>query len=103
MKHNTLQIIIVSALFFAAPRNALNADEPATIDYNQQIAPLLRTYCAACHNADDREGKLALDSYAGLLKGGERGSVVNAGHSELSRLVRGAQRRRQTGDATRRQ
>ncbi|MEQ8790111.1 MAG: c-type cytochrome domain-containing protein [Pirellulaceae bacterium] len=78
-------------LLFLLVCSAAMADAPMTqqaVDYNQQVAPLLRKYCSACHNADDREGGLALDSYAALLKGGEHGAVVTAEHSDVSRLVR---------------
>jgi len=57
-------------------------------DFNRDVAPILRKYCAGCHNADDAEGKLALDSYAGVLRGGEHGAVVTPGHANVSRLLR---------------
>lgn len=75
-------------LLFGSWASTEAAEGPAAVDYNQQVAPLLRKYCSACHNADDREGGLALDSYAGILKGGEHGTVVTVEHSDLSRLVR---------------
>jgi hypothetical protein len=75
--------LVACSIAFAEP--SANA-EP--VDYARHVAPLLRKYCSACHNADDREGGLVLDSYAALLKGGEHGSVVTAEHADLSRLVR---------------
>ncbi len=57
-------------------------------DYNQHIAPLLAKYCVACHNADDREGKLSLESFAQLQQGGAHGPALLAGDSRASRLVR---------------
>ncbi|REJ67794.1 MAG: hypothetical protein DWQ31_10455 [Planctomycetota bacterium] len=64
-----------------------SAKEPAP-DYGEQVAPILRTYCAGCHNADDAEGDLALESYADLFKGGASGPALTPGMSETSRLVR---------------
>ena len=77
-----------SALFLGmAVSAAAAADKPAAPEY-AQVSGLLNKYCVACHNADDPQGKLALDSYAHLLKGGVHGPAVLAGESAASRLVR---------------
>ena len=39
--------------------------------YENDIAPILRTYCSGCHNSTDPEGQLSLDTYASLRRGGE--------------------------------
>src|SRR5262245_45372584 len=57
-------------------------------DFAKDIAPLFTKYCTGCHNDSDREGKLSLESYASLLKGGAKGSVITPGQAELSRVVR---------------
>ena len=64
------------------------AADGAPPDFTQHVAPLLTKYCTGCHNDADREGKLSLESYASLLKGGEKGSVITPGQADLSRLVR---------------
>lgn len=56
-------------------------------DYNKQIAPVFRKYCNGCHNADDAEGKLSLEKFTHLMKGGENGTVITPGNIEQSRLV----------------
>lgn len=56
-------------------------------DFNA-VAPIFTKYCVGCHNDADREGKLTLETYEGLLAGGERGAVVTAEQPDLSRLVR---------------
>ena len=61
-----------------------SAAEP---DYTKQIQPLLNKYCTSCHNNDDREGKLSLENYEALLKGGPKGAIVTAGHGDLSRMI----------------
>ena len=44
--------------------------------------------CTACHNAEDKEGKLDLESYGSLVKGGEHGAVITPESGKDSRLVR---------------
>jgi WD40 repeat protein/mono/diheme cytochrome c family protein len=62
------------------------AEDPAPPDYSKQIAPLFRKHCTACHNADDAEGKLSLETFADLKKGGKRGPSVQPGDLKSSRL-----------------
>src|SRR5262245_21819681 len=57
-------------------------------DFAKDVAPILTKYCTGCHNDQDKEGKLSLQSYGSLLKGGAKGGVVTPGQVELSRLVR---------------
>jgi mono/diheme cytochrome c family protein len=67
------------------------------IDYAKQVKPLLVERCYACHGNGTRLGGLALDTYDGLLKGGQSGPsvVVHEGaKSLLIKLVSG-------GDPTR--
>ena len=66
---------------------ALSAAEPAP-DYEREIAPLLKKYCAGCHNADELAGEFSLESFADLLKGGASGPAVVGGDAGISRLVR---------------
>ena len=39
--------------------------------YERDIAPILRSYCAGCHNDRDLEGKMSVETFAQLRKGGE--------------------------------
>jgi WD40 repeat protein len=65
------------------------ADEakPASPDFNTQVVPIFKKYCNGCHNADEKEGGLVLESFDATLKGGKRGAVIVPGKSDLSRLV----------------
>ncbi len=62
------------------------AETPPT--YEAHIGPLLTRYCAGCHNEDDAEGGLALDSFASLQEGGDHGPAIVPGQAESSRLIR---------------
>ncbi len=43
----------------------------APVDYHADIAPLLRDYCAGCHNEGDYEGGFSVETFAALMEGGE--------------------------------
>ncbi len=77
---------IVGLLLFGAPMSRA-AETAAPPDYNEHVAPIFKKYCAGCHNGTDKEGKLTLESYAGLLAGGEHGAAIVPGKSDQSRLV----------------
>lgn len=68
------------------PCGALFAEDSSPAGYDQ-VAAIFQKYCVACHDPDVKEGGLSLDSYAGLLRGGENGKVVNLGDPEKSRLL----------------
>lgn len=50
---------------------AFPARGAGTIDYHTDIAPLLRDYCAGCHNEGDYEGGFSVETFASLMEGGE--------------------------------
>jgi WD40 repeat protein len=76
---------ILSLNFVTGP--ACAEQPPAQPDFAAANA-VLRKYCVGCHNADDKEGGLILESFELLLAGGENGAVIRAGSSAESRLVR---------------
>ena len=55
------------------------------VSFNKEVAHVFHKRCLACHNARMAKGRLNMESYASLMKGGESGSVVEAGNvqSEL--------------------
>jgi WD40 repeat protein len=67
-----------------ADRAAIAASTP---DFARDVAPLFRKYCLACHNSQEAQGGLVLESHAQALHGGEHGAIVVAGNCEKSRLI----------------
>ncbi|HUR53430.1 MAG TPA: DUF1549 domain-containing protein, partial [Gemmataceae bacterium] len=59
----------------------------ATPDYARDIAPLLRTKCAACHGAVRQKAGLRLDAGQLVLKGAKNGPVVLPGRPDESPLI----------------
>lgn len=56
------------------------------VSFARQVAPIFAQRCVACHNARTAKGRLNLETYAHLTKGGESGPAFvpgNAGESNL--------------------
>lgn len=79
--------MIVCGLVFAGFPAAAPAAAP--IVYERDIAPILRTYCAGCHNDDDLEGEFSVEKFVTLRKGGQdEGDPVVPGKPDESFLIR---------------
>jgi WD40 repeat protein len=81
-----LASLTIMLLAFAAAGQA-GPPQAAPPDFEGQVAPILKRYCTGCHNANEVEGGLILESYAALRKGGKHGAVVVPGKSGESRLL----------------
>src|SRR3954447_2068142 len=90
-----MRLLPVSVLgcVFLVPGAAALAQEriPAsdTDFFEKKIRPVLVEHCYKCHSAEAKKlkGGLALDSRAGLLKGGDSGPALVAGKPADSRLI----------------
>ncbi len=83
------------ALLFL-PLLSADADTPArqlppaaarTIDFAQDIKPILTRSCLSCHNAEKHRGGLQLDTRQAALRGGDSGVVLKPGDPSASRLL----------------
>ena len=79
-----VQACVLFGTVFIATVCGHAADGP---DYQQQVAPILTKYCAGCHNPDEAAGELLLDTFEGLMQGGESGPAVTPGSPASSRLL----------------
>ncbi len=67
-------------------RSSLRAARP--VSFVREIAPILETRCLSCHGAQNPRGRLRLDTFAGLLQGGQsRRPLVVAGSPPRSLLL----------------
>lgn len=70
-----LASLLVATVIHVEPLQAepiqTGALQTAPLDYRDDIAPLLRDYCAGCHNDADREGEFSVETFAALMAGGE--------------------------------
>jgi WD40 repeat protein len=68
-----------------AVEGALKA-EGQWVSFSQEVAPILYSRCLACHNARSAKGRLNMESFASMQKGGESGPAVAAGNLENSTI-----------------
>ena len=80
---------IIAGESLVASRYAEAALEPLGrfVSFSRNIAPIFSQRCVACHNTRSPGGRLNLDSFASLLKGGESGAAVTAHNSVESLLI----------------
>ena len=63
---------------------------PSVTFFVARVAPIFENKCSSCHNAEKRKGKLRLDSFENVMRGGKDGVVVKPGdpkHSEMFRRI----------------
>ena len=63
------------------------------VSFQDEIAPLLRKNCLACHNESETEGELVMETVESLLEGGDSGPAIIAGDGEESLLFQLASHR----------
>ena len=76
-----------------AAASASPAAPPQPITYSQNVAPLFGRWCVSCHSGAEAHAELWLDSYAGVIRGGETGPVVVPGDPAGSLLLAKVERR----------
>ena len=82
-------VVVVAAVLVVPPmvQNAWSNPVETTPSYAKDIQPILDGYCVECHGPGKSEKGLRLDSYGGVMAGGERGAVVMAFQPDHSYLV----------------
>ncbi|MGB0582730.1 MAG: c-type cytochrome domain-containing protein [Limisphaerales bacterium] len=56
--------------------------------FHNDVAPILREYCAGCHNNDDLDGEFSVETFRLMMKGGESGKAIVAGKASDSLLIK---------------
>ena len=67
--------------------------------YGAHVEPIFITHCDSCHGPDKQKGRLRLDTYESLMRGGEHGPVIKAGNAKGSELLRRVTLSRSDDDA----
>jgi WD40 repeat protein len=71
----------------AAPPAAHAQPAKGPVSFINDIAPILKQNCYACHDAKKKKGKLELTSYENLRKGGTKDDPIVPGKSKESYLI----------------
>ena len=80
--------------WFGIPPREITNDQILLTDINQAhmfedvVSPILESKCTSCHNDNKKRGDLILTNQAGILVGGENGSIIENGNSSVSELTR---------------
>jgi hypothetical protein len=73
-------------------RRWLGEEKPTAVDptsfYAMRVQPIFEEKCVLCHNAGKFKGKLRLDSYEHVMRGGKDGPVIHPGELGKSELFR---------------
>ena len=54
--------------------------------FERDVQPVFRKHCYGCHAANVKIGSLDVQTYEGILRGGNQGTIVVPGRAEESRL-----------------
>jgi hypothetical protein len=58
------------------------------VSYERDVVPIIRDYCAGCHNHEEMEGDFSLETFQALKEGGETGAtMVVPGQADNSFLI----------------
>lgn len=76
-----MRTAVLICLMVSAP--AVEAQSPS---FARDVVPIFESNCAGCHAGNVKMGSLDLDTFEGLMKGGNNGTVIVPGKSAESRL-----------------
>jgi WD40 repeat protein len=74
------------SLLGGAP-TARAADAPKPVSFINDVAPILKENCYACHDAKKRSGKFEMTSYAKLRQGGANDDPITPGKPDDSLII----------------
>src|SRR5262245_66646867 len=64
-------------------------DTKSTVSFINDVAPILKENCFACHDAKKRKGKFEMTTYETLRKGGPKEDPITPGKPDESLLING--------------
>ncbi|HEX3315901.1 MAG TPA: c-type cytochrome domain-containing protein [Gemmataceae bacterium] len=74
-------------LFGSVPAATAQAPAKKSVSFINDVAPILKENCYACHDAKKRKGKLEMTSYESFRKGGSKDDPVTEGKSKESVII----------------
>ena len=85
-----LSITLLSLAASAATLPVAKLDRKTPVDFHEEIVPILKTNCTACHNKTTTKADLNIETPALMLKGGESGPAIVPGKASESLLFQSA-------------
>lgn len=82
----TFDATLLVLAFVSSSSQVARAATPEKVTFDDDVSPIFREHCMACHDQGGRSGDLSLESYADTLTGGAGGEVVEPGAGDSSRL-----------------
>ncbi len=81
-----LTALAVAALLLAFPQSA-HAQAKGPISFVNDVAPIFKENCFACHDSKKRKGKLDMTTYDALRKGGDNEDPIVPGKADESNIL----------------
>ena len=66
---------VVYFLMFATPQSA-SAQQAGKVSFINDVAPILKENCFACHDAKKKSGKFDMTTFEKLMAGGSNGEPI---------------------------
>jgi WD40 repeat protein len=82
--------LALAVLFLLTPQRAAAQAAPAArgpVSFINDVAPILKENCFACHDAKKRKGKLDMTTFENFRKGGDRDDPIAPGKPEESGIL----------------
>ncbi|MBI2826114.1 MAG: hypothetical protein HYX69_15655 [Planctomycetia bacterium] len=71
-----------------APEGLVKATGDERVQFNRDLATALVENCVKCHGGDQPDGQLRFETFAGLLRGGASGKIVEPGKPAESLIIK---------------
>lgn len=82
-----LGLALALAVLFLGPTPATAQETQRSVSFINEVAPILKESCFACHDAKKRKGKLDMTTYESLRKGGDKDDPIVPGKPDESLLI----------------
>lgn len=83
----SIAIVAAACAVYAAPSVAEEPKGKGEVSFINDIAPIFKENCFACHDAKKRKGKLDMTTFESLRKGGDNDDPIMPGKPDDSLLV----------------
>jgi WD40 repeat protein len=82
-------IVMGAAAMSARSMPAQTPPQRASLpDFGRDVVPIIESNCLRCHSPAQQEGGLMMDTWDGLMQGGDTGKVIVPGDASASLMIR---------------